>query len=136
MGLPFKNGFELAQAMGYGKMYQVSKQQEENNIQIESKDMNKQMIRITEQDLHKMIRESVETILKEIGDTNRGMYMLGRAQQRAAQRGDTATDNAIADKYQQNWKNNSSGRAFNLGYSDQQKGNKEQIAKRYQAYQN
>ena len=65
MGLPFKNGFELAQAMGYGKMYQASKQQEENNIQMESKKINKQIIRITEQDLHKMIRESVESILKK-----------------------------------------------------------------------
>ena len=70
MGLPFKNGFELAQAMGYGKMYQASKQQEENNIQMESKKINKQIIRITEQDLHKMIRESVENILKTMNNKN------------------------------------------------------------------
>ncbi len=37
MALPFKNGFELAQAMGFGKMYQASKEQNENNIQAESK---------------------------------------------------------------------------------------------------
>ena len=67
MGLPFKNGFELAKAMGYGKMYQASKQQEENNIQMESK----QIIRITEQDLHKMIRESVDNILKSINKKER-----------------------------------------------------------------
>lgn len=72
MGLPFKNGFELAQAMGYGKMYQVSKQQEENNIQMESKSINKQIIRITEQDLHKMIRESVESILKNMNNNKNG----------------------------------------------------------------
>jgi hypothetical protein len=71
MGLPFKNGFELAQAMGYGKMYQASKQQEENNIQMESKRMNKQIIRITEQDLHKMIRESVESILKNMNNNKK-----------------------------------------------------------------
>lgn len=64
MGLPFKNGFELAQAMGYGKMYQASKQREENSIQMESK----QIIRITEQDLHKMIRESVENILRSMNN--------------------------------------------------------------------
>jgi hypothetical protein len=58
MGLPFKNGFELAQAMGFGKMYQASKQQE-NNIQMESK-----LIRITEQDIHRMVKESVNRILK------------------------------------------------------------------------
>lgn len=60
MGLPFKNGFELAQAMGYGKMYQASKQQEENNVQMESK----KPIRITESDLHWIIKESVKKILK------------------------------------------------------------------------
>jgi len=60
MGLPFKNGFELAQAMGYGKMYQASKQQEENNIQMESK----KPIRITEADIHRLVKESVENILK------------------------------------------------------------------------
>jgi len=67
MGLPFKNGFELANAMGYGKMYQASKQREENNIQMESK----QIIRITEQDLHKMIRESVDNILKSMNKKER-----------------------------------------------------------------
>ena len=59
MGLPFKNGFELAQAMGFGKMYQASKQQE-NDMQMESK-----LIRITEKDLHRMVKESVNRILNE-----------------------------------------------------------------------
>ena len=59
MGLPFKNGFELAQAMGFGKMYKASKQQE-NNMQMESK-----LIRITEQDIHRMVKESVNRILNE-----------------------------------------------------------------------
>ena len=59
MGLPFKNGFELAQAMGFGKMYQASKQQE-NDMQMESK-----LIRITEQDIHRMVKESVNRILNE-----------------------------------------------------------------------
>ena len=66
MGLPFKNGFELAQAMGYGKMYQASKQQEENNIQIESKNMNKNLIRLTESDIHNIVKEAVNKILSEI----------------------------------------------------------------------
>ena len=60
MGLPFKNGFELAQAMGFGKMYLASKQQEENNIQMESK----KPIRITQKDIHRMVMESVNRILK------------------------------------------------------------------------
>jgi hypothetical protein len=61
MGLPFKNGFELAQAMGFGKMYQVSKQKEENNIQMESKTV----IRMTEKDLHNVIKECVVKLLRE-----------------------------------------------------------------------
>ena len=63
MALPFKNGFELAQAMGFGKMYQASKKQNENNIQIESKKMNKKLIRLTESDLRRIIKESVNRII-------------------------------------------------------------------------
>lgn len=65
MGLPFKNGFELAKAMGFGKMYQASKQQQENNVQMESKKTNS-LIRITESDLHNMVKESVNKILTEL----------------------------------------------------------------------
>jgi hypothetical protein len=68
MALPFKNGFELAQAMGFGKMYQASKEQNENNIQMESKhtDMNRKLIRLTESDLHKIVKETANKILSEI----------------------------------------------------------------------
>jgi signal transduction histidine kinase len=65
MGLPFKNGFELADAMGFGKMYQASKEHKENNVQMESKKKNKKLIRLTESDLHRIVRESVNKILKE-----------------------------------------------------------------------
>ena len=40
--------------------------------------MNKKLIRLTEQDLHRIVKESVNKVLNEIGDTNRGQYMLGR----------------------------------------------------------
>ena len=60
MALPFKNGFELAKAMGFGKMYLASKQQEENNVQMESK----KPIKITEKDIHRMVMETVNRILK------------------------------------------------------------------------
>ena len=40
--------------------------------------MNKKLIRLTENDLHKIVKESVKKIINEIGDTNRGQYMLGR----------------------------------------------------------
>ena len=38
---------------------------------------NKQIIRLTESDLHNIIMESVVTILKEIGDTPKGQYLIG-----------------------------------------------------------
>ena len=63
MGLPFKNGFELAQAVGFGDMYQASKQQQENNMPMESKQSNKTLIRLTEEDLHNIVKESVKRIL-------------------------------------------------------------------------
>lgn len=66
MALPFKNGMELAQAMGFGKMYQVSKQKKENEVQMESKNMNKELIRLTESDLHNIVKEAVNKILSEI----------------------------------------------------------------------
>jgi hypothetical protein len=42
----------------------------------------KQLIRLTESDLHRVIKESVNIILNEIGDTHRGQYMLGRLSNR------------------------------------------------------
>lgn len=42
----------------------------------------KQVIRLTESDLHRMIKESVKEVLNEIGDTEKGQYMLGRLQAR------------------------------------------------------
>ena len=78
MGLPFKNGFELAQAMGFGKMYQASKEQNENNIQMESKNMKREIIRLTESDLHNIVKETVNKVLNEIGDTEDGQRLLGR----------------------------------------------------------
>ncbi len=67
MGLPFKNGFELAQALGFGKLYQASKEHNENNVQMESKESNQNLIRLTEEDLHNLVKESVEKIINEYG---------------------------------------------------------------------
>ena len=68
MALPFKNGFELAQALGYGDMYQASKEQENNIIQNESKNIDKKVIRLTESDLHMLVKESVNNILKQMNN--------------------------------------------------------------------
>ena len=44
----------------------------------ESKNMNKKLIRLTESDLHRIVKESVDNLLNEIGDTPKGQYALGR----------------------------------------------------------
>ena len=57
----------------------------------ESKNMNKKLIRLTESDLHKIVKESVNKIINEIGDSPKGQFMLGRAYRRAEKRGDKDT---------------------------------------------
>ena len=39
--------------------------------------MNKKLVRLTEQDLHRIVKESLNRVLNEIGDTPRGQYSLG-----------------------------------------------------------
>ena len=50
--------------------------------------MNKKLIRLTEGDLHRIVKESVNRVLNEIGDTPRGQYMLGRLQGRQLKNGE------------------------------------------------
>ncbi len=47
----------------------------------------KKVIKLTEEDLHNIIKESVNKVLNEIGDTARGQYMLGRLQGRQMNQG-------------------------------------------------
>ena len=63
-----------------------------------NRNMNKNRIRLTEQQFHRVIKESVNKILNEIGDTNRGQYMLGRVGSRASNRGDYYTMHDAIDK--------------------------------------
>lgn len=100
MALPFKNGFELAQAMGFGKMYQASKEQNENNIQMESKNMNKKLIRLTESDLHRIVKESVNKILNEMSPEMYLNYQKGRLNQanQAKANGDYDTEMKMRSK--------------------------------------
>ena len=48
----------------------------------------KRIVRLTESDLHRLVETSVRRALNEIGDTQRGQYMLGRVAGRAKDRGD------------------------------------------------
>ena len=50
--------------------------------------MNKKIVRLTESDLHKIVRESTHKMLNEIGDSSDGQYILGRTAERASQRAD------------------------------------------------
>lgn len=47
----------------------------EENKQYNDTNMNKKLIRLTEADLHRIVKESVNRILNEIGDTAKGQYM-------------------------------------------------------------
>jgi hypothetical protein len=75
-----------------GRDYEYEKWADEHNGNVaESKTMNKKLIRLTESDLHKIVKESVNKIINEIGDTPKGQFMLGRAYRRAEKRGDKDT---------------------------------------------
>lgn len=65
------------------KRYQIDL----TNLQeVTRKTMNKQIIRLTESDLHRLIKESVKNYLNEIGDTPRGNFALNAVRGRAAAR--------------------------------------------------
>ena len=54
----------------------------------------KQRIKLTEGDLHRIVKESVKRVLNEIGNTANGQYMLGRLQARQQyRRGQTTGEN-------------------------------------------
>lgn len=72
--------------------------------------MNKKLIRLTESDLHRIVKESVNNVLNEIGDTPYGQYMLGRAANRALNYPDG--DNTFSDL-----KKKAKESAFNSGLS-------------------
>ena len=50
----------------------------------ESKNMNKKLVRLTESDIHRIVKESVNKILNEIGDTPRGNFALNAIKGRRA----------------------------------------------------
>ena len=89
----------------------------------------KRTIRLTESDLHRVIKESVKRILRESGDSDRGQYMMGRALRRASDRGDYDTVNNIYDRI-----NPGDGPA-KKGFDDQRDGkNPHQVKWNYDVY--
>ena len=77
-GLENKNTYDLKGYLAKRKLNKLAKN--------ESKNMNKKLIRLTESDLHKIVKESVNRVLNEIGDTPRGQNMLGRVAGRGRER--------------------------------------------------
>ena len=91
--------------------------------------MNKKLIRLTENDLHRIVKESVNRILNEIGDTERGQYMLGRLAGRKRNNGDFNSSREINNYamkdpnrsyYSRDYdKRNSMETSNDLGYKDE-----------------
>ncbi len=79
--------------------------------------MKKKVIRLTEQDLHRIVKESVRKIIKEAGDTNRGQYLLGRLRHRQANSGGISDNNAMDYAYKSN--GNSFSDAYREGFEDE-----------------
>lgn len=65
-----------------------SKRQKTNeNKQHKTRYNMKKTIKLSESDLHRIVMESVQQVINEIGDTPKGQYMLGRLQGRQAATG-------------------------------------------------
>lgn len=61
----------------YIKIPQGKNTEAENKQYNRNTNMNKKLIRLTESDLHKIVKESVNRIINEIGDTEKGQRALG-----------------------------------------------------------
>ena len=79
--------------------------------------MKKKLIRLTESDLHRIVKESVRKIINEAGDTNRGQYLLGRLRHRQANSGGISDNNAMDYAYKSN--GNSFSDAYREGFEDE-----------------
>ena len=75
--------------------------------------MNKKLIRLTEGDLHRIVKESVNRVLNEIGDTPKGQLALGAVAGRANVRGNRNTEIAASNKA---WDNSASGKVRGTHY--------------------
>ena len=71
---------------------------------------NKKVIKLTESELHNIIKESVTNILKEIGETPKGQYALGAVKGRALGR------TLYQPEYQRPSKRNKQGEIMDKAY--------------------
>ncbi len=106
--------------------------------------MAKKTIKMNEAQLRNMIAESVKKALNEIGDTPRGQYMLGRAQQKKIDRdlGDRSIPHMSHDEadklgdietyaYKKNLGNDSLRKSYKQGTKEYYGGNTSRLDKEY-----
>ena len=67
MGLPVKNGRELAYMLGYGKQYDRSKQVEMDDMQQPTVEIT----RITQSELKRMVTEATRQVMEAKGDVSK-----------------------------------------------------------------
>jgi hypothetical protein len=81
--------------------------------------MNKKLIRLTENDLHKIVKESVHKIINEIGDTEKGQDALGQVHGRAIARAAKLGDKGVVSRKLRNTARDAAHKA----YSEAEKNN-------------
>ena len=64
--------------------------------------MNKKLIRLTESDLHRIVKETANRVLNEISDATKQSYINGRRQQG---RGNRPLSNTMIKKGEKTWQN-------------------------------
>ena len=83
-----------------------------NNYKNESRYMNKKLIRLTESDLHKIVKESVHKIINEIGDTEKGQDALGQVYGRAIRRAQNLGDKGAVPRKLRNVARDAKDKAY------------------------
>ena len=74
--------------------------------------MNKKLIRLTESDLHKIVKESVHKIINEIGNTEKGQDALGQVYGRAIRRAQNLGDKGAVPRKLRNVARDAKDKAY------------------------
>ena len=74
--------------------------------------MNKKLIRLTESDLHRIVKESVHKIINEIGDTPKGQDALGQVYGRAIRRAQNIGDKGTVPRKLRNVARDAKDKAY------------------------
>lgn len=113
---PTKKQAERQARAIYANGYKGINEEDDNEtIEILKNMTEKNIIRLTESQLKRVISESIKKMLNEIGDTNRGQYMLGRLHRRHNTDADllSGVDSQARKFNKGNWE------VFDQGYNDE-----------------